>query len=304
MNYWIKVVTIKFVYYKNNRKKIWVLMELINKFFNALFPQDITCIVCGRDIAKLGAVDLCEKCNHKVQFNNKRRCARCGKNVWAGSKYCPTCKKGLRVFDKASAPLFYLPPISVLMRKFKYDNAHYLAKPFAKFLFNEYLLSPFEVDMVIPVPMYHTRKIERGYNHAELLAREFCKLTKLTLDTKNFVRIINTKQQAKMNKMQREENIANAFRVGNNQVVRGKNILLIDDIFTTGTTLDECAKTLKNAGANKVFALCLAHAPTRLYLYNKNNSLNMIKSFDKMSKIMYNTQSKVNKNSPMPIFKK
>lgn len=279
-------------------------MRIFDSFFKALFPSDIKCVICGKDLAKLGAYDVCDICQKKVKFNNGKRCAKCGKNLWAGSKYCPTCKKGLRHFDSATAPLLYSYPISNLIRKFKYENAKYLAKPFAKFLFNEYILSSYTPDIVLPVPMFHTRVAERGYNHSELLAREFCAKTNLMLDTKSFVRIVETKQQAKMNKAEREENLMGAFRVGNIQAIKDKSVLLIDDIFTTGTTLDECAKTLLSCGAKEVNGLCLAHTPTRLYLFNKNNSLNVVKSFDKMSKIMYNTQSKINKKAIKPYFAK
>lgn len=280
------------------------MSKIIDVLYNAVFPSEIKCIICGKDLEKDEVMDICPTCLKTIKFNNGKRCLKCGKNLWAGSKYCNSCKMGVRVFKSATAPLLYEKPISTMIRKFKYDGKHYLAKPFAKIMAYEYVQSKFEVDLVLPIPMFYKREKERGYNHAKLLAKEFCKITSLPLDTKNFVRIMNTNQQAKLSKEEREKNINNAFRVIDSNMVKGKKILLLDDIITTGATIDECARVLYECGASEVNALAIAHTPSRLYFFNKNNSLKGIKSFDKMTKIMYNTQAKVNKNRSTPIFRK
>lgn len=280
------------------------MSKILDVLYNSLFPSEIKCIVCGKDLQKDEIMDICPDCLKSIKFNNGKRCLRCGKNLWAGSVYCNSCKKSVRFFKNASAPLLYEKPISSMIRRFKYDGKHYLAKPFAKILTYEYAQSKYEVDLVLPIPMFYKREKERGYNHAKLLAKEFCKLTSLPLDTKNFVRIINTNQQAKLSKDEREKNMHNAFRVIDSGLVKNKKILLIDDIITTGATIDECARVLYECGASEVNALAIAHTPSRLYIFNKNNSLKGTKSFDKMTKIMYNTQAKANKDKSTPFFRK
>jgi len=280
---------------------------MIKKFIagvaKALFPEEIKCMICGCDLKEKYAYDVCPDCLKTLTFNNKGTCIKCGKNTWAGATHCSVCKKNLHIFNKARAPLLYVEPLVFLMPRFKYANYKYLAKPLAKFIFNEYLLSNFEVDVVYPVPMYYTRRIAREYNHSEELAKYFCEMSKLTLDTTNFVRILNTEQQARMTKKEREENLEGAFRVIDTNLVKNKKILLIDDIITSGSTLDECAKVLYKCGAKEVNALAVAHAPEKLYLIKQNILPNGAKSFDKMSKILYNTQVKTNKYRTLPSFR-
>ena len=280
-----------------------MIKKLINSITKALFPEDIKCIVCHKDLRENYTFDVCPNCIKEIPFNNKGTCLKCGKNTWAGATHCSVCKKHLHIFNKARAPLLYVEPISFYMPQFKYANYKYLAKPFAKFIFNEYLLSNFEVDVVYPVPMYYSRKIVREYNHAEELAKHFCQMANLPLDTTNFVRIVNTEQQARMAKKEREENLKNAFRVIDPSLVKDKKVLLIDDIITTGSTIDECAKVLYKCGAKEVNALAVAHRPEKLYLLKQNVSTNDAKTFDKMSKIMYNTQVKTNKFRVLPSFR-
>ena len=281
-----------------------MIKKLGSAFKKAMFPENVKCMMCNRELQTPSVYEICPRCLEKLVFNNLSTCHRCGKHTWAGATYCNVCKKHLHFFNKARAPLLYGGSLAYYIQQFKYANYEYLDKPLAKFIFNEYLLSSFEVDLVLPVPMYYRRTYIRGYNHSELLAREFCKMAHLPLDTKNFVRIIDTEQQSRMNKQEREENLKGAFRVLDTNVVKGKKILLIDDIITTGSTIDECAKVLYECGAKEVNALAIAHTPNKMYLIKQISSLKGTKTFDKMSKIMYNTQMKTNRNKSLPYFSK
>ncbi len=115
-----------------------------------------------------------------------------------------------------------------------------------------------EAKVVIPVPLFKTREIKRGYNQSELLARAFCAHTKLALDVTSLVRVRDTGSQTKLGRAQRVENMSGAFLVKNPAAVKGKIVLLIDDVATTGSTLESCAQALRQAGAKRVLAYTFA----------------------------------------------
>ncbi|GHT90094.1 hypothetical protein FACS1894113_5610 [Alphaproteobacteria bacterium] len=114
----------------------------------------------------------------------------------------------------------------------------------------------FDADFIIPVPSFWTRTLRRGFNPADIIAIELSKNLNIPLDLKALKRIRKTEYQKNKTKVEREKNIENAFLCEGN--IRGKKILLIDDVMTTGTTLNECAKALKMAGASVVVGLTIA----------------------------------------------
>jgi len=114
-------------------------------------------------------------------------------------------------------------------------------------------------DLIIPVPLCEKRAKERGYNQAELLAHVVSKKVNLEMNNKILLRIKQTPTQVNLSHYERNQNMIDAFKVNNKKVIKGKTILLIDDVYTTGATIQECAKTLIIAGAKKVYALTAAH---------------------------------------------
>ena len=140
------------------------------------------------------------------------------------------------------------------------------------FKYFENIKVPF--DVIIPMPIHENRLKERGFNQSELLLKDIEKNYGRVY--KNLlVRTKDTPHQTGLGKANRESNLDHAFKVTDKQKVKGKIILLVDDIYTTGSTLNECAKTLKRAGASKVFALCLARTPI-----NKEKILNKTTAID------------------------
>lgn len=226
-----------------------------------LFPEDIKCFGCGKDLPRKNYYNICDKCRPQFVLNNGNVCAVCGVNVFGASQYCGRCKGNPRAFTKARAPLLYTGITKKLIRKFKYDGAKYFGKYFAKLLVEEYAKSDFEVDVVVPVPMSDRRKRERRYNHAEVIAQEFCKMTNLPIDTESLVRLHDTETQTKKSASERQRNLIGVFKVLSKGAFENKNVLLIDDVMTTGSTINECAKAIK---ANKIYALTVAHTPTRI----------------------------------------
>ncbi len=251
-------------------KKLIILYNKACKAItNALFPEHIKCLGCGKDLYKLNMFDVCDNCRKDLEFNNGRRCARCGANVYGQASYCFNCKNTPRHFDRACAPMLYSKLTARLIKNFKYNNAPYLASTLARWLVQEYVKSDFEVDIVVPVPMNENKLRRRGYNQAELLAREFCKLTDLPLDTTHLIKVIDTDTQTHKSKYERAH-LENVYALKDKNFFRGKRVLLIDDVITTGATMDACAKTLN---AKRVYGLAVANSKTRIRQASNINAI-------------------------------
>ena len=145
--------------------------------------------------------------------------------------------------------------------KYKFEEKSYLNECFSQILLNNEKICGFfeRYDIIIPVPISRKRKNFRGYNQSELIAKNVAKHMKnLVCDTHILYKIKDNKPQSKLNKEKRIQNVKDVYYIKNGQTVLNKNVLLFDDIYTTGSTLNECAKILKEAGASKISAFTLA----------------------------------------------
>ncbi len=166
--------------------------------------------------------------------------------------------------DKHFENHYYIFKYDNLIRKliidYKFNEKPYLYRSFLEFLNNyqkEYI--QFKIyDIIIPVPISKKRKKERGYNQSLLIAKEISLKENKNLGDKIISKVKNNNTQSKLNKEERAENVKNVYKITNNKEIINKNILLIDDIYTTGATLNECSKMLKQAGAKKIDVLTIA----------------------------------------------
>jgi len=117
-----------------------------------------------------------------------------------------------------------------------------------------------QIDLIIPIPIHHLKKAERGYNQSDFIVKGLSKLLKIPSSSKILKRVRYTQSQTQLNQKEREENVAEAFKVKRRRSIKGKNLLLVDDVITTGATILECGKVLKGAGANTVYACSVAIA--------------------------------------------
>jgi ComF family protein len=190
-------------------------------------------------------------------------CFRCGKELSAYGRMsdgCPDCRHINFQFDSIACAGIYKPPLSNLIVKFKLADKTYLLEPLLNLAKDAAVRSNFSqsVDFLVPVPLHWRRRFHRGFNQSALIAKGL-KIGNARYNT-DLVRIRYTKEQGLLSAYERHKNIEGAFAVRRGHNFKGKNICLIDDVKTTGATLNECAKVLKDAGANKVFALVLAVA--------------------------------------------
>lgn len=232
------------------------ILSKIKKFgtfcLDILFPRE--CLGCGQE-----NVWLCEKCLAKIPFNLKEECPVCHRFSKA-EKVCPQCQRKV-FFDGVLAASFYDDPVvQKMIKNLKYNGLKELAWPLAQMMLQKLLYYGWFLEeswCLVPIPLHRKRYLERGYNQAELLALELQKLSQKpilsVLQRKYF-----TPPQADLSLNDRLINLKNVFYCPEPKKVKNKKILLIDDVFTTGTTLNEASKVLKKAGALEIWGLVVA----------------------------------------------
>ena len=226
-----------------------------------VFPR--TCLACGKDLQYEDTSPVCPSCQNGLVLPGPLICARCGVVLKSGGAHCFHCRasKGEKFKCKIIRSACNFNTYSRgLVYALKYQGADYVAPYMGELMAHRFsmLRELAGVKLVVPVPLFSKRKKKRGYNQSELLARAFCKQTGLPLDTETLVRVRDTDSQTKLGRQERTRNMTGAFAVKNPQYVKGKVILLIDDVATTGSTLEACAQALRQAGAKRVMAYTFA----------------------------------------------
>lgn len=202
---------------------------------------------------------VCGMCD---RINKNNICVNCKAKI---KKYLindiENCKNNKEVYyDYRIKILKYENMVRERIIEYKFREKTYIYKTLEKIILNNEKIYSFlkKYDIIMPVPMYKKKKLERGYNQTELIARELSKDLEIELDYKNLKKIKNTKTQSKLTKAERKENIKNAFMIKNTFRVEGKKIILFDDIYTTGSTLNECSRILKEAKVKEIAILTIA----------------------------------------------
>jgi len=243
---------------------MFMFRRLIDGFVDIIYPK--TCVACKDKFTGASADNLiCAKCWEKIKRNMPPFCHSCGRHLdkkSLGKNICPGCLRAKLHFDRAFSPCVYEGVIKELIHEFKYKNKDYLGSPLSKLMIQfikEYRMPMDYLDYIVPVPLHKTKLREREFNQAELLSRHIANEFKKDLLTDLLYRHRHTKTQTELEIQQRLENVRNSFSVVKFRNIKGKNLLLVDDVLTTGATSSEAAATLKNAGANIVFVLTLAN---------------------------------------------
>ncbi len=240
----------------------------IRSFFRGLtdiiYPKE--CVSCKNTIVHNAVDDLvCFDCWTAIKENVPPFCIRCGRHLDKKNltkNVCPHCIRKEYYFDRAFSPCSFEGPIQELIHEFKYNGKDYLAKPLSRLLLNfigEYRVPVEFMDMIVPVPLHQARLRERQFNQAALLSRYISEAFSRDQAEDILVRNRSTKTQADLTIAERLANVQGSFSTKENAPIQGKNILLIDDVLTTGATASEASCALKKAGANIVFVLTLAN---------------------------------------------
>lgn len=228
----------------------------MNKFWSIFYP--IKCPVCGK---LLGGkrIACCEACRKDLPVITGARCYRCGKPLQdEEQEYCMDCRKRQHFYTKGLALWTYNAHLKQVIYRFKYKNHRVYASYFGRELVRHHYreLLGWQADMLVPVPLHQKRRRQRGFNQATLLAGEIARCIKVPVREDVVVRVRNTTPQKKLNDKERQKNLKSAFKIKENSV-KLKKIILVDDIYTTGTTVDAIAQLLEQAGAAKIYVLTL-----------------------------------------------
>lgn len=235
------------------RGKMNIFGRLKNYFLNLLYPPKIKCIFCDNDLPDDNPI--CIECLKEDYFNSGNRCMICDLRIKEGNIVCDNCKDYKPKFVKAVCPFVYIGRVRSSILKFKSDNAKYLAKPFSKFMFDRLVEEDIKFDLIVPVPSHKDTIKARGYNQATLLAKEISVLSGKPCE-EVLVKNVKTKPQKSLKFKERHENLIDSMTLIDKNIIKNKTILLVDDILTTGATLNYCSELL--SGAKCVYVATIA----------------------------------------------
>lgn len=227
------------------------------------YPSGIKCVICGDDIPGYDRYAVCDRCELS---HNTKYCLRCGRAMKNMANYCDYCQNHEYSFDFARAPFVYENEVVNLVHKLKYGGGKYLAEVMAEFMVDEYYDSGFDADLITFVPMHSKKQRKRGYNQAREIASALSQILGFPLSDV-LERVKFTENLARLGKEERAEAICNAIILKPDADVKGKNVVIVDDVFTTGATSNECAKALRKGKCGKIFVLTFATGRFHAELY-------------------------------------
>ncbi len=245
------------------------IIQKIKNFFVSIenmLSTEHSCISCLREIPDGSKFQMCDKCYKKLDRIYGNVCSKCGEMLIDGNLLCSHCKDFDYEFNSNKSICYYDDISSSIIKALKYDNRKYYAKHIAILMTEN--REVFEgVDYITFVPMTDNRKKVRGFNQSEEIANEVSKI--VNIEVKKFlIKTKDNKHQAGLSQKDRLNNLKGTFEFNDEflSFAKNKNILLIDDVFTTGATLSECSKILKKS---KPKSICtLTFAKTKLYSLN------------------------------------
>ncbi len=223
----------------------------ITSFFDFFLPR--FCPSCNIKLLA-DEIVICPACLSKIKFAEDERIKSEFSRKFSSNGIISDFIS-LYVFEKDKE-------LQHIIHSIKYSNK-FLTGKFLGFVLSSHLkhkISEWKIDFIIPVPLHHLKKAERGYNQSFYIAKGLGKGLNIPVAEGFIKRKKFTESQTTMNLKERQENIEGAFKVKRNLNLKGKNILLVDDVITTGSTIGECGKVLLNAGTNKVYAISVAIA--------------------------------------------
>ncbi len=235
---------------------------MIARVLDWIWPR--TCAVCKRPVDRPGR-HICSDCLNRLPFIATEGCCRlCGRSVegLTGEYLCEDCRRNPPLFDRAGSALRFETETRELLHGYKFGRQVWLRDDLTEWLMAT-ACARFDtaaIDLVLPMPLTWRHRIDRGYNQCDYLARGLAKkLDRRFLDSVLF-RKGSPKRQSDLSEDARRINVIDTFAVRRSELVRGRTVLVVDDIMTTGSTLSECARALKAAGAWRVWCLTVARS--------------------------------------------
>lgn len=229
--------------------------DIFPKILRQIYPD--RCPVCDR---VLYDTLICPGCVKKIKYVSQPVCFCCGKPLEdVHQEYCGDCTKRHHVFLQGKAVFCYQGAMRKIMYRYKYSNRRDYTEFFAAEAARLYgqWIKRCGIEQIIPIPLSKKRRRQRGYNQAELFAKRLSQLIRIPMNKKLLLRTRDTTPQKQLSVQERKNNLKNAFKIAQN-VVKSERVLLVDDIYTTGSTIDAAAFTLKQEGIKEVYFLCIS----------------------------------------------
>lgn len=232
--------------------------HLPRRLLQLLLPS--SCALCGGGCEGV----VCAPCRDHFCLAVTNRCTRCG-NPLAGGGTCATCQAYPPSYDATIFAVDYAPPLDHLVLQLKFSARLPLAPWFAGILRDAVLANPGQPlpDLLCPVPLGASRLVERGFNQALEIAKPLALALGVPLHPRLAVRQLDTRAQSGVSPHERAENIRGAFAIEDPELVEGRHVGIVDDVMTSGSTLEELAATFKRYGAARVTNLVFARTPPR-----------------------------------------
>lgn len=219
-----------------------------------IYPR--RCPVCQDIVGSKGAGDLiCRECREKLPYIQGPRCMTCGKGLeQEEAEYCEDCSRIPKHYRKGFPLFYYTTPVKEGVTAFKYHNRREYAEFYGEELWNGFgkEFQRLELDGILPVPLHRHKLKSRGYNQAELLAQQIGRRLQVPVYKNLLTRVVDTVPQKELNDKERLNNLKRAFLFRENKVKLNR-VLLIDDIYTTGATIEACTSVLMQAGIEVVY---------------------------------------------------
>jgi ComF family protein len=242
------------------------LMHAGNALTSVFFPAG--CRICEQLLMRSSRVPICEECWASVQRLSGKQCVVCGLNLEGltadegNELVCPLCREKTYGFDRARSYGLYQGELVRAILLLKFEQMAPMGEKFAGWLEELVRREPelLEADVVVPVPLHRQREKERGYNQAAMIAKPLAKRLKLPYQAALLVRTRPRPNKHILNEEERWASVRGAFATRRGSQVDKRRVLLVDDVLTTGATLDACARALREAGAKSVIGLTVARA--------------------------------------------
>lgn len=227
-----------------------------------VYPPDIYCLSCGRPVDPGHVYSLCEECLNAITWADRKTCRVCGKPLenWYPSETCSECLVSSVYYERGVTCFLYTGGARVMIKDLKYHGKKHNARIFGRILADKILYEELDFDVCTPVPMYWKKEYERGYNQATLIAQYTAENLRKPFAPHVLVRTRPTAPMSTLQGAERKKNVRGAFIVPEEQKqwIQNRTVLLVDDIYTTGATMNECARELRKAGAEHVIIASMA----------------------------------------------
>lgn len=234
------------------------MSKLWHRFLKALYPSSPYCPACGRTLLRKNVL-ICSRCAPFVFAEMSAHCKICGCPL-EGGEVCKICYENTYLYEQGVGMLCYNKYTRPIIYNIKYHNNTALAYRLGRLLSIDIARKTdilHKVDVIVPVPLAPLRLQQRGYNQAESIARGLADATAKPMENTALQKTRETADQIGLSRPQREKNLQDSFAVVSD-ALKDKNILLVDDVFTTGATIQACAKTLRDAGCDKIYFAVIA----------------------------------------------